>query len=36
MEVKGCKYCKDGLIIVMNYDKKEAKLYAAHLKHKHG
>lgn len=33
MEKKDCKYCKDGPLIV-GYDKKEAKLYAEHLRHK--
>lgn len=32
---KRCKYCEPGPVIVMNYDKKEAKLYAEHLRHKH-
>lgn len=30
-----CKYCVDGPVIVMNYDKREANLYAEHLRHKH-
>ncbi len=29
---KDCKYCADGPVIVMNYDKKEAAIYAKHLK----
>lgn len=44
MEKENCKYCKSekeqegkkvGVMIVKNYDKKEAKLYAEHLRHKH-
>lgn len=30
---KHCKYCKSDVVIVP-YNKKEAKLYAEHLKHK--
>jgi hypothetical protein len=35
---KNCKYCeheKKGGPMILAYDKKESKLYAAHLKHKH-
>ena len=39
MEKEKCKYCeaskKREPLIVENYNKKEAKKYAEHLKHKH-
>lgn len=37
-EEKECKYCKaeeDSKPLIISYDKKEAKLYAKHLKHKY-
>lgn len=39
MKKENCKYCKaeekGGPMIIENYDEKESKLYAEHLKHKH-